>query len=397
MATLKVTRDEAVTILDAQIDAGRELVNSGAAVREQGDYNRWTRTLTGWIDVTKEALTHVYEGPAEVESFEDRAVYRPGQVLYSDADWSEYRDWRIGAAEDGISRLEALKSALRFAEEPVVQPEAPGSARETTNVVFQVMIWPASPEQQTQRELYAFNLDEATLRTRFIEPYDQGTPITWDGRSIPGGDIAYMKISTMPAPIDLAAVKRVHREYEIFSAGTEVTNEWVFGPPATAHRESASAEDPSALSKIIHLCKRFDVVARQLLRRHGSRDTLIINDEYDVQDLMRALLFVEFEDVRPESANPSYLGSGSRVDFLIPEAGIVIEVKKTRDRLADKEVGSQLAEDVTRYGDPAANRGARTLVCFVYDPDRHIANPRGLERDLSDASNERLKVFCVVA
>jgi hypothetical protein len=34
---------------------------------------------------------------------------------------------------------------------------------------------------------------------------------------------------------------------------------------------------------------------------------------------------------------------------------------------------------VTRYRDPAANRGASTLICFIYDPDREIANPKGLE------------------
>jgi hypothetical protein len=111
------------------------------------------------------------------------------------------------------------------------------------------------------------------------------------------------------------------------------------------------------------------------------------------RSLMHALLLVEFEDVRAESWNPTYMGGASRVDFLVREAGIVVEVKKTRAKLADREVGSQLAEDVTRYSDPAANRGARILVCFVYDPDRLIANPRGLERDLAAHGGRRHSVI----
>jgi hypothetical protein len=51
---------------------------------------------------------------------------------------------------------------------------------------------------------------------------------------------------------------------------------------------------------------------------------------------------------------------------------------------------------VTRYSDPAANRGASILIAFVYDPDREIVNPRGLETDLAAASNERLQVVGVV-
>ncbi|WP_133697029.1 hypothetical protein [Mycobacterium sp. BK086] len=87
--------------------------------------------------------------------------------------------------------------------------------------------------------------------------------------------------------------------------------------------------------------------------------------------------------------------SGERCQ-LLPDAGIVVEVKKTRPTLVDRGVGSELAEDVTRYSDPAANRGATTLVCFVHDPGRLLVNPVGLERDLALASNERLNVVGIV-
>jgi glucan phosphorylase len=63
--------------------------------------------------------------------------------------------------------------------------------------------------------------------------------------------------------------------------------------------------------------KRFHLVARQLRERHNERSTLQIEDEYDVQDLLHALLKINFEDVRAEEVCPSYAGGSSRVDFLL--------------------------------------------------------------------------------
>ena len=39
-----------------------------------------------------------------------------------------------------------------------------------------------------------------------------------------------------------------------------------------------------------------------------------------------------------------------------------------------------MIEDIARY-QPHAK--CRVLFCLVYDPDRRISNPRGLEKDLS--------------
>ena len=68
------------------------------------------------------------------------------------------------------------------------------------------------------------------------------------------------------------------------------------------------------------------------------------------------------------------------MDFLLKEHNVVVEVKKTRRGLADHEVGKQLIEDVERY---RTHPNCGHLICFVYDPDSLIRNPRGLERDIS--------------
>lgn len=142
---------------------------------------------------------------------------------------------------------------------------------------------------------------------------------------------------------------------------------------------AAAASEFNPVQLIGTICERFHLVARQLRSRREGRETLDVEDEYDVQDLMHALLHLYFDDIRPEEWTPSYAGKSSRMDFLLKQEQVVIETKKTRTGLAAKEVGAQLIEDIARY---EAHPDCDTLVCFVYDPDGRIANPRGIENDL---------------
>lgn len=142
---------------------------------------------------------------------------------------------------------------------------------------------------------------------------------------------------------------------------------------------------------LTHLFERFTIVAKQLQRRHDGRESLVIHDEYDVQDLLNALLRMHFDDVRPEEWTPSYAGGSKRMDFLLKESEIAIEVKMTRKGLGDKELGEQLIIDIANY---KQHKNCRCLYCFVYDPEGIIRNPRGIENDLMALDKEFLvKVF----
>ena len=139
------------------------------------------------------------------------------------------------------------------------------------------------------------------------------------------------------------------------------------------------------LEEIEFVCERFHSVAKQIQRRHNNRSTLDINDEYDVQDLLHALLKMFFDDIRPEENTPSHAGASARMDFLLKGQGIVIEVKKTRKELHDKDIGKQLEEDIAWY---RKHKDCRILVCFIYDPEGVLSNPTGLIKDLSQESDE---------
>jgi hypothetical protein len=148
-----------------------------------------------------------------------------------------------------------------------------------------------------------------------------------------------------------------------------------------------------ALQQILLICRRFHLLARQLQDRHAGRSTLVIEDEYDVQDLFASLLRLDFDDVRKEEWTPSYAGKSARVDFLLKRENIVVEIKKTRASLGIKELGDQLIIDIGRY---KIHDGCSTLICFVYDPEFRIRNPAELEDDLSGL-HDRLDVRVVVA
>ena len=152
-------------------------------------------------------------------------------------------------------------------------------------------------------------------------------------------------------------------------------------------------KESSTNNLIEQLLNRFDRSARQLKRRYNQRPTVEVNDEYDVQDVLHAILKCYFDDVRPEEYSPSYAGASSRIDFLLKKEKIIIEAKYASGKLKDKKIGEQLIIDIKRY---ETHPDCETLFCFVYDPGGNIQNPTALENDLSGQhgkSNFKVKVI----
>ena len=91
-----------------------------------------------------------------------------------------------------------------------------------------------------------------------------------------------------------------------------------------------------------------------------------------MQNLFEALLHTRFEDIRPEEWTPSYAGKASRMDFLLKEEQIMVEMKMIRKGLTDGRVGEELIIDSERY---KAHPDCKGLFCFVYDPEHRLKNP----------------------
>jgi len=155
----------------------------------------------------------------------------------------------------------------------------------------------------------------------------------------------------------------------------------------------ASKSQQDTVATLERLARRFPEVVHQLRQRHDNRDTFIVKDEYDLQDLIHSLLPIFFEDIRPEEGTPGLAGVNARMDFLLYNERTVVELKKTRSGLRNKELKEQLSTDIHHYYQHPA---CKTLVCIVYDPDRFIANPKGVEKDMSVPYNDMpVHVFIV--
>ena len=144
--------------------------------------------------------------------------------------------------------------------------------------------------------------------------------------------------------------------------------------------QKMEADINSATARLVQLADSFHRVALRLRTRHAGRTPFLLNDEYDVQDLVAALLETRFEDVRREEWGPSYAGGATRVDFLLKNESVLFETKMVRDGLTDRKLGEELIIDIAHY---KQRPDCKALVCFVYDPEHRLKNPQGLENDLS--------------
>ena len=154
---------------------------------------------------------------------------------------------------------------------------------------------------------------------------------------------------------------------------------------------SQADEKAEPLFELNNIFSKFHRIVRQLRTRHDDRPTLSVADEYDVQDLLHALLLLHFDDVRAEEWTPSYAGGATRMDFLLKEIQTVIEVKKTRPTMTAKSLGEELLVDREKY---KTHPDCQKLYCFVYDPDGYLGNPVGIKHDL-EAGNEGYITVCI--
>jgi hypothetical protein len=260
---------------------------------------------------------------------------------------------------------------------------------------FHVYIW--APKIDMGGGLYAWNLNEPTLRERFLDPYFGGRPIMIDGRAVDPSRLDHMKISFTTMRLDIPTSAGGQRKYQSWVTGEDVTERYVTEPPGSRavapapefpNEEPATA--PSAADRVVEICRRFHRSAVVLRKRRNLKPPLTMDDEYDVQYLLHALLSNAFSDVRPEEWTPSYGGNSSRMDFLLHDEEVVVEAKRTRRGLGAKEVTDELIIDSARY---AKHPRCKFLVCFVYDPDNVIQNPAALETDLAQLGDMEVRVI----
>jgi len=158
-------------------------------------------------------------------------------------------------------------------------------------------------------------------------------------------------------------------------------------------RNAKSGLPANAIDTVLLICSRFYLYARELQERQKG-EPIHVKNEYDVQDFLRCQLRTHFETVQPEEWIPEYLGSQARIDFVLPDHGIAIECKMTRETLKQKKLGEELIVDCARY---SQKENINTLVCFIYDPEYFIKNATKFCKELAELSKDSLRIIGVIS
>lgn len=124
------------------------------------------------------------------------------------------------------------------------------------------------------------------------------------------------------------------------------------------------------------ILNNFSNAAQKIIRnRRKGHECFVIEDEYDVQDLLYVILKSVFPHLKDEDPTPKNGGKSFRIDLILRDEEILIEVKmlKAKDTSETKFI-DELKVDFESYHE---SKWLKKLFCFVYDPykkTRDIAN-----------------------
>lgn len=159
---------------------------------------------------------------------------------------------------------------------------------------------------------------------------------------------------------------RLHEEFEaIWRASSGAIPGSNDSAPAATRRD--------ALEVVVTVCRNFQRAVSQLAT---SMDMV---DEASVVRLLAALLRPHFDSVLSEEPTPWTAGRGGRLDLLLPEDAIGIEVKLARSGESPKHLFDELLLARERYH---AHPNCTVLVCFIYDPAHQVQNRARIAEDL---------------
>lgn len=99
--------------------------------------------------------------------------------------------------------------------------------------------------------------------------------------------------------------------------------------------------------------------------KNSPKSQWLINDEYDVQSLLWAILSPIFSDLMDEEFVSSWGNLKPRIDLAIPSLGLIVEVKFIRSVGDFKDVEEQVAGDLGIYFKDSVKY--HEMIVFIYD------------------------------
>jgi hypothetical protein len=149
---------------------------------------------------------------------------------------------------------------------------------------------------------------------------------------------------------------------------------------------------PSTADTVETLLRRLPRLVRQLRDRPAGRATLRIDDVHDLQDLVRSILHLQYDDIYPESRTPSY-SAVTRTDYVAGPDRVAVTTKLIEAGADTGAMRQQLDEDIAYH---EHRGGCPCLCCFLYDPAQLLAKSEQLEAAWQRQDAD-MQVRCVIA
>lgn len=100
-----------------------------------------------------------------------------------------------------------------------------------------------------------------------------------------------------------------------------------------------------------------------------------IQNEYDLQHLLYAVLKPLYSDIRSEVSADSGVGT-IRSDVEIPALGLILEAKCTREKMSLKKLTEEIEADIVHYQ-------ADQIIFYVYDKEKIVKDKQNYENQFS--------------
>ena len=144
-------------------------------------------------------------------------------------------------------------------------------------------------------------------------------------------------------------------------------------PWARIAEESCTAK----IAALVTFLRRMPRVIFQLHYRHAERPPFHVRDQHDLEDLLRAILPLQFDCVFLQNRTPKY-ARANQTDFLLDDAGtqLALTAKMVGSSLDQHEIGRQIQEDVEFY---AKTSKCAALVVFIDDREQRLWGPEKWE------------------
>jgi hypothetical protein len=223
------------------------------------------------------------------------------------------------------------------------------------------------------------------IQSQILSPWHQSSPFTVSGKILTkDSQIEEIKVTQTDEPQRVWADRHNDRQRANnvcdmatdrcmlpIRHGRDMTFELLFA----GKKEAAPDADASLIEKI---CKRVPNAAR-ILRNRQRKDKApyVVEDEYDVQDLLHAILRAYLKHSVQEDPLPKVAGTkSSRADISIEELGILIEVKFVHGPDDQKRIFDEFSQDLVVY---TSWTPLKTLLFVIYNAD-DLRDPEALEK-----------------